>query len=115
MPLVMIEQLTLFEDGKGMVERCFICASPVLKKGDTCSKECQEAKSIYYFSLDKLKEKEKMIIEEALERIKFLKKKINNTMVLEKAHKYQTEIDEIIDEADRLSIDLLEYENTEED
>jgi len=31
----MIEQLTLFEDGKGMIERCFICASPVLKKGDT--------------------------------------------------------------------------------
>jgi len=56
-----------------------------------------------------------MMIEEALERIKFLKKKINNTMVLEKAHEYQTEIDEIIDEADRLSIDLLEYEKTGED
>jgi len=115
MPLIMIDQLTLFEDGKGTIERCFFCASPVLKKGDTCSKECEEAKAIYYISLDKLKEKEKMIIEEALERIKFLKKKIDNTMVIEKAHEYQAEIDEIIDEADRLSIDLFEYEDIAED
>jgi hypothetical protein len=36
-------------------------------------------------------------------------------MVIEKAHEYQAEIDEIIDEADRLSIDLFEYEDIAED
>jgi predicted nucleic acid-binding Zn-ribbon protein len=50
-----------------------------------------------------------MIIEEAVERIKFLQQKIDNTLVIEKAADYQQEIDELIDEANRLSIDLTEY------
>lgn len=50
-----------------------------------------------------------MMIEEAVERIKFLQLKINKTLVIEKAAAYQEEIDELIDEANRLSIDLTEY------
>ena len=50
-----------------------------------------------------------MMIEDTIERIKLLQRKINNTLVIEKAAAYQEEIDELIDEANRLSIDLTEY------
>jgi DNA topoisomerase VI subunit A len=50
-----------------------------------------------------------MMIEETVERIKLLQLKIDRTLVIEKAAAYQQEIDELIDEANRLSIDLTEY------
>jgi DNA topoisomerase VI subunit A len=50
-----------------------------------------------------------MMIEETVERIKLLQLKIDRTLVIEKAAAYQQEIDELIDEANRLSIDLTDY------
>ena len=50
-----------------------------------------------------------MMIEATVVKIKYLQRKIKNTLVLEKAAEYQAEIDELIDEANRLSIDINEY------
>ena len=51
----MDNQLTLFEDAKGDLHRCEMCATPVSFQGQICSDVCAEAWANYYLSPDRLK------------------------------------------------------------
>jgi hypothetical protein len=49
------DQLTLFEDAKGDLHRCEMCATPVSFQGQICSDICAEAWIDYYLSPERLK------------------------------------------------------------
>jgi hypothetical protein len=51
----MNEQLDLFNDGKGTIQRCKICCSELSTPSEVCSDECSEEWLNLYLSIKNLK------------------------------------------------------------